>query len=98
MPANASTPDKYVEFVKAQYAKTFAKCAFEPVAASKKDGFEARELKYTAEVSGFKMVYNVLYVFRGGKAYTLTGGNMADFIDDGYKADLKAFFASFKLK
>ncbi len=50
LPENANAPDTYVEFAKTQFARTFTDCAFEPVISGKRDGFDTRELKFTAKM------------------------------------------------
>jgi len=98
MPQTANTPDGYVAFVKGQLGQAFKSVTYEPVVAGRTDGHDSRELKYSADASGIKMKFDVLYVFKEGKAYTLTGGTMADFFTPEFEADLKAFFGSFKFK
>ena len=98
MPQNANTPDAYIAFVKEQLGKVLQGIVYEPVVAGKQDGHDTRELKYTAQSSGIKMKYDVLYVFNKGKAYTLTAGTMADFFTASIAADVKLFFSSFKFK
>lgn len=98
MPVEASTPDVYIEFVKAKLEKAFGKCTFAPVAAGKKDNLETRILKYTVLMSGMKLDYDVCYIFKAGKAYTLTSGNLEGSIDKQFQADIKTFVTTFKLK
>jgi len=98
MPSEANTPDAYIEFVKVQLGKTFKNVKYDQVIPGKMDGYETREVIYSAEISGMKFKYDVLYIFNNGKAYTLTGGNLSDLFNDAFKADLKIFFTSFKFK
>lgn len=98
MPANASAPDSYVAFVKERLMKAFPKAVFEPVLKGKKGPHETRELRYSAEMSGIKLKYDIFYVFRNGKAYTLTAGNIAAAFDDSFSKDVTMFFSSFALK
>ena len=96
VPAEAKTPDTYVEYVKKLLQKSFKNVQFEPVIKRTINGADARELCYTAEMSGMKMKYDVVYVLKQTKAYTLTAGGMAEMFDS-MKADYQAFFNSFKL-
>jgi predicted Zn-dependent protease len=96
-PAEAKTPDAYVEFVKKLYVKSFKNTQFEPVKKLSVNGNDARELVYTAEVAGMKMKYDVLYVPKDSKYYTLTIGGLAKSFDE-VKADCKTIFNSFKFK
>ena len=98
MPADAKTPDEYITFVKSKLEGVFKKITFETIISDKKDGYVTRELKYTAETSGIKMKYDVLYIFNKGKAYTLTAGAIDFLYDDKFVADVKAMFSSFKFK
>ncbi len=98
MPSVCKTPDQYIDYVKTQLSKTFKSITYESVVKGKKDGLETRELFYTIDLSGMKMKYDVFYVFKNSKAYTLTTANMLDLFDAGFAADLKAIFSSFKLK
>ena len=97
MPANANTPDKYIEFVKGKLKGTFKDIVFESASSGKKETYETRELKYTVTMSGLKLKYRVLYVFVHGKAYTLTAGNMEGSINTEYVSDIKMFFDSFRI-
>lgn len=97
MPKEANTPDAYVDFVKKQLTKVFGKVDFISVTKVTIGGIEGRELVYASSAYGLNMKYNVVYLFKNGKAYTLTGGSTkADF--DGVQADFKAFSKSFVLK
>jgi len=98
MPADANTPDKYVDFVKGKLKGAFKDIVFESVASAKKGTYETRELKYAVSMSGMNLKYDVLYVFVRGKAYTLTTGNVEGSADASYYSDIKAFFASFQVK
>ena len=98
MPANANTPDKYIEYVKGKLKNTFKDIVFESVSTGKKETYETRELKYNVSMSGLKLKYDVLYIFVQGKAYTLTAGNMEGSINAEYTSDIKKLFMSFKLK
>ena len=98
MPADAVTPDTYVGFIKKQLGQVFKDITYDPVVSGKKAACETRELKYSGTTSGMKMKYDVLYIFRGGKAYTLTGGTLADLFTAALAADIKAFFDSFTFK
>jgi len=68
MPQHANTPDAYVDFVKEQLGTVFSKIVYEPVVAGNIDGHDTRELTYTVDSSGVKLKFDVLYVFRKGKA------------------------------
>jgi len=96
-PAEAKTPDAYVEFVKKQYAGILKNMKFDPARKVTINGVEARELTYTGETSGMKMKYDVVYVMKQTKVYTLTAGGLASMLDP-LKAEYQAFFNSFKLK
>ena len=96
-PAEAKTIDAYVEFVKKQYQKSFKSIQFEPVSKLTINGIDARELKYTADISGMKMKYDVAFIPRQSKVYTLTAGGMGDTFD-ALKVDCQAIFKSFKFK
>ena len=98
MPATANTPDGYVTFAKSQLSQVLKDVVYEPVVAGNTDGHDSRELRYVSVSSGMKLKYDVLYVFKGGKAYTLTGATMVDFFTPEFAADLKAFFDSFRFK
>jgi len=98
MPAEANTPDKYIEFVKAKLEKALGKCTFEPVVSGKKDTLETRNLKYSILMSGMKLNYDVCYIFKTDKAYTLTSCNLEQSIDKQYQSDIKTFVTTFKLK
>ncbi len=96
-PSQVKGIDAYVDFVKTQLSTTFKNIQFEPVAKLTINGNDARELRYTAQTSGITMKYDVVYVPRGSRVYTLTAGGMSDTFD-AMKADYKAFFNSFKFK
>ncbi|HUI10844.1 MAG TPA: DcrB-related protein [Bacteroidota bacterium] len=96
-PPEAKNLDAYVEFAKKQYAGTLQNLTFDPARKLTINGVDARELVYTGEASGFKMKYDVVYVMRQTKVYTLTAGGMAGTFDS-MKADYQSFFSSFKLK
>ncbi|MBN1970351.1 MAG: hypothetical protein JXR48_16110 [Candidatus Delongbacteria bacterium] len=98
MPYDSKTPDSYVEFIKGRLAKSFSNTNFETVEKGTLDKLDTRELKYTAEISGMKFYYDVLYVFKDNKAFTITSGNLIDKVDEKYKNEIKSIFASFKLK
>ena len=96
-PAEAKTPDGYIEYVKKQLAQTFKNIQFEPVKKLTINGNDARELRYSCEVSSMKMKYDVVYIPRQTKVYTITAGGMAETFDS-MKADYQAFFNSFNFK
>jgi len=96
-PAEIKTLDAYVEFVKKQYTGVMANLKFDPVKKLTINGMDARELCYSGETSGLQMKYDVVYVMKQSKVYTMTAGGMAQTFDS-MKADYKAFFSSFKLK
>ncbi len=98
MPAEASTPDAYVEFVKAKLEKALGKCTFEPVVSGKKDKRETRELNYSVLMSGMKLKYDVYYIFDADKAYTLTSCNLDKSVNEKFQSEIKTFFTTFKLK
>jgi hypothetical protein len=94
-PSDAKTPDAYVEFVKKQYVRAFKNVKFEPVKKVNINGVDSRELVYTAEVSGIKMKYDMVYIPKQSSYYTFTAGGLATSLDD-LKAEYQAFFHSFK--
>jgi len=96
-PAEASTPDAYVEFVKKQYAGILKNMKFDPVKKLTINGVEARELTYSGETYGMKMKYDVVYVMKQTKVYTMTAGGMGDTFDS-MRAEYRSFFNSLKLK
>lgn len=96
-PATAKTPDQFVEYVKKQFAGTFKNTKFEPVRKVTINGREGRELVYTGEMSGMKMKYDVVYIPKDGKYYTLTIGGL-EMTFDTVKADVSAIVNSFTLK
>ncbi len=96
-PAGATSQDDYVEFVKKQLKSVFKNLRFEAAKKLFINGKEARELVYTGEISGMKMKYDVVYVPKSGRVYTLTAGGMAGTFDK-LNADYRAFFNSFKFK
>lgn len=96
-PAEAKTLDAYVEYVKKQWATSFKNLQYERVTKLTINGRDARELRYTAEISGMKMKYDVVYVGKQPKVYTMTAGGLADTFDS-MNADYRAFFNSLTLK
>ncbi|HTY01081.1 MAG TPA: DcrB-related protein [Bacteroidota bacterium] len=96
-PPQAKTLDAYVEFAKQQLETAFKNVQFEPVTKLTINGNDARELKYTGEVSGMKMKYDVVYIAKLPKVYTMTAGGLATTFD-AMKAEYAAFFNSFKFK
>jgi len=96
-PAEARTLDAYVEFVKKQYAGVLTGMKFDPVRKLTINGVDARELTYSGETSGLTMKYDVVYVMKQTKVYTMTAGGMAGTFDS-MKAEYRAFFNSFTLK
>ena len=96
-PADAKTLDAYVELAKKQYTGVIKNVKFDPVKKMSINGLDARELTYTGETAGLKMKYDVAFVMKGTKVYTMTAGGMADTFD-AMKAEYLAFFNSFRLK
>lgn len=96
-PSTAKTPDAFVEYVKKQLAGAFKNTRFEPTKKITVNGREGRQLSYTGEVSGIAMQYEVVYIPKDGKYYTLTAGGMATAFDK-VKADCRSIVESFKLK
>ncbi|HXX64417.1 MAG TPA: hypothetical protein VEO56_11540 [Bacteroidota bacterium] len=96
-PPEAKTPDGYVEYAKKQLAQTFKNIQFEPVKKLAINGHDARELRYSCELSSIKMKYDVVYIPKESKVYTITAGGMAETFDS-MKAEYQAFFNSFNFK
>jgi hypothetical protein len=96
-PPTAKTPDQFVAYAKKALAGAFKNTKFEPAKMVTINGREARELVYTGEVSGMKMKYDVVYIIRDGRVYTLTVGGLEQAFDT-VKADCSAIFNSCKLK
>jgi hypothetical protein len=96
-PAEAKTIDGYVEYVKKMYVKQFKSVKFEPVKKLTIHGNDARELLYTADISGMKMKYDVVFIPRQTKVYTMTAGGLSDTFDP-LKPECQTFFNSFKFK
>ncbi len=96
-PAEATTPDAYVEFVKKKYAKALKNVKFEPVKKLTINGVSARELRYTGETYGMKMKYDVVFIPKQTRYFTITAGGLASTFD-ALQADYQAFFNSFKFK
>jgi hypothetical protein len=96
-PAEATTPDAYVEFVKKRYARALKNVKFEPVKKLTINGIDARELRYSGETYGMKMKYDVMFIPKQSKYYTITAGGLGSTFD-ALKADYQAFFNSFKFK
>lgn len=98
MPATASLPDSYMEFVKEQLRGAFKEISFEPIVKGTKDSYETRELRYSVVTYGMTLRYDTLYVFAKGKAYTLTTSNLSGSVDKRFLADVSAFFSGFRVK
>jgi hypothetical protein len=96
-PAEAKTIDAYVEYVKKMYQKQFKSVQFEPVKKLSINGNDARELLYTADISGLKMKYDIVFIPRQTKVYTMTAGGLADTFKP-MMPECQAFFNSFKFK
>jgi hypothetical protein len=97
LPPQASTPDQFIEFVKGNFAETFANTEFGAVQTLQVAGHESRKLYFTGEIFGVRMKNMVVYVFRNGSAYTLTCGNgLAEFAET--EGDFQAFIDSFQFK
>jgi hypothetical protein len=97
LPLQASTPDQFIEFVKGNFAETFANTEFGAVQTLQVAGHESRKLYFTGEIFGVRMKNMVVYVFRNGYAYTLTCGNgLAEFAET--EGDFQAFIDSFQFK
>jgi hypothetical protein len=96
-PAEAKTIDGYVEYVKKMYEKQFKSVKFEPVKKLTINGNDARELLYTADISGLKMKYDVVFIPKQTKVYTMTAGGLADTFKP-LMPECQAFFNSFKFK
>jgi hypothetical protein len=96
-PATATTPDAFVEHVKTQLAGTFKNTKFGPVKKVTINGRDGREIVYTGEISGMKMKYDVVYIPKGNRYYTLTFGGLESMFD-AVKAEIGLIVNSFKLK
>lgn len=97
MPSDAATPDAYLEVVRKKYVETFKNCELEGVVAGKKGAHDSRQMRMSVTIYGINMKYDILYVFRGKKAYALTSCALESNIDGKYLADIKTFFDSFTL-
>jgi hypothetical protein len=97
LPAQASTPDQFMDFVMSMFAETFANTEFETAQTLQVAGHESRKLFFTGEMFGLKMKYMVVYVFRSGYAYTLTCGTLLDEFSE-TESDFQAFVDSFQFK
>lgn len=98
MPSNANTPDSYIDFVKGKLKSSFKDISFEKLTKGMKDKYETRELFYTVKMYGMILKYDVLYIFKNGKAFTLTSSNVEGSINKQYLSEIQAFFTSFTLK
>lgn len=98
MPSDAAAPDAYMELVRKKFMETFKNCVFEETVAGKKGAHDSRRMKLSIAMYGMKMKYDVLYVFKGNKAYSLTGCALESNADSKYLADIKTFFDSFTLQ
>ncbi|MCX7023946.1 MAG: hypothetical protein NT080_04925 [Spirochaetes bacterium] len=58
---------------------------------------DARRFDFSGEASGMKMRHIILYVFKDGRAYTLTCGALDTEVND-LKADYEKMIASAKLE
>ncbi len=97
MPAEARTPDAFIDYVKKALGKTFKNCTFGPVVKLKVSGYEARRMEYAANVYGMKMKYIVLYVFDGSRVPSLTCGAMeGEFAK--LKSDYEKIIASVRME
>ena len=93
MPGDANTPDAFVEFAKKNFPKYMKNCKFGASSILTVSGADARRFEFTGESSGLPMKYIILYVFKDGRAHTLTCGAVAtDFA--GFKADYEKVIAS----
>lgn len=98
MPAEANTPDKYVEFVKGKLKGSFKDIAFETTLKGKKGKYETRELFYKVKTYGMVLKYDVLYVFTKTQAYTLTTANTEAASNAAFKKEIQDIFSGFSLK
>lgn len=96
-PAEANTPDAFVAFSQKQFAKSFSNCKFGPTIRLTVSGAEARRFEFSGEVSGMKMNYIILYVFKDGRAYSLVCGALADSFS-ALKPDYEKVIASARLE
>jgi len=98
MPAEANTPDKYIEFVKGKLKGAFKDIVFEDALKGKKGKYETRELFYTVKTYGVELRYDVLYVFTKTQAYTLTSANTKAAWTADFKKEIQGIFDGFALK
>ena len=83
----ASTLDEVVGEAKKIYEASFAKFAVtQDSEVCTVSGLEARKLCFTCEISDMELKYMYVYVFAGGRLYTLTFGDLANSFDQ-YIAD-----------
>ena len=97
LPADANTPDAFAAFTQKQFAKSFTNCKFGPTTRLTVSGAEARRYDFTGEVSGLKMSYIILYVFKDGRAYSLVCGAFTDGFA-ALKPDYEKIIASARLE
>jgi hypothetical protein len=95
LPADADTPDKFIDFVRGEFGKVFANPRFEDVQTLRLADHESRKLIFIGTTYGMEFKYMVVYVFRNGTAYTLTCGTLvSDFAES--EKDFQELINSFK--
>lgn len=97
MPSDAAAPDAYMEVVRKKFMETFKNCVLEEVVVGKKGAHDSRLMKMSITMYGMKMKYDMLYVFKGKRAYSLTACALESNADGNYPADIRIFFDSFTL-
>lgn len=88
--------DDYVEFAKNQFKKTFSDVSFSDAKKITVNGMEGRDFEFSATVSGLKMKYRVVYLFKDSQVYTLTCGAFGDDFDK-MAAEYQSIIESFKV-
>lgn len=96
-PPEAKTPDAYTAFAQKEFQKTFKNFKLGASSSLKVGGNEARRFEFSGEVSGMKMAYVVLYVFKDGKAHSLVCGAVADAFP-ALKGDYEKIIASARME
>lgn len=97
IPTDASTPDAFVDLVKAGYSSAFDGVEFTSSGDVTVAGTQAKVLEFTCKISGMGLKYRVYYVFKGGKAYTFTCASLLEGFDS-IKGDFDAFMSSVKFE
>ena len=71
IPSEVNTADEYVSFAQGLLKKSFPSAVFSATTKSKVGGMDAVEYTYTVD-AGLKMKLRMVYICKGGKAYTIT--------------------------